>query len=47
LANKYNLNINTINTYINDGLNLVEIGRKYGCSNKIIHKFLKKYKQNG
>ena len=27
-----------------DLLNLVQIGNKYGCSNKIIHKFIKKHK---
>ena len=27
-----------------NGLNYVQIGNKHGCSNKIIHKFIKKHK---
>ncbi len=42
-SNKYNLKIDEINKYLSDGLNLVQIGLKYGCSNKIIHKFIKKH----
>jgi len=34
--------INKINQYLSDGLNLVQIGKIYGCSNKIIHKFIQK-----
>jgi hypothetical protein len=34
-----------IKNYIKEGLNLVQIGNKYGCSNKIIHKFIKKYER--
>ena len=43
LSNKYNLNIDDIKNYIKEGLNLVQIGNKYGCSNKIIHKYIKKH----
>lgn len=41
-SNKYNLNVETINKYLNEGLTQVEIGKIYGCSNKIINKFIKK-----
>jgi len=41
-TNIYNLNYEKIIQLRKDGLNLVEIGNIYGCSNKIIHKFLKK-----
>jgi NUMOD3 motif len=41
-SNKYNLNINDIILYKNRGMNLVEIGKIYGCSNKIISKILKR-----
>jgi group I intron endonuclease len=47
LSNKYNLEIIEIDKLLSEGLTLVEIGRKYGCSNKIIHKFIKKHKQDG
>lgn len=43
-SNKYKLNIDEINKYLADGLNLVKIGLLYGCSNKIIHKFIKKHR---
>jgi hypothetical protein len=43
-SNKYNLNYNDIMKYKSDGLSLVEIGNIYGCSNKIIHKYIKKNK---
>jgi predicted aldo/keto reductase-like oxidoreductase len=42
-VNNQNINI-YIKNYIKEGLNLVQIGNKYGCSNKIIHKFIKKHK---
>jgi hypothetical protein len=42
IRNKYNLNISDIIRHKNDGLNLIEIGNLYGCSNKIICKFIKK-----
>ena len=41
IKNKYNLNLSEIMKYKKEGFNLVEIGKKFGCSNKIIHKFLK------
>ena len=41
-SNLYNLNIQEITKYLNNGLNYVQIGEKYGCGNKIIHKFIKK-----
>lgn len=43
-SNKYNLDINKINQYLLDGLSLVEIGKMFGCSNKIIHKFIQRKK---
>ena len=43
-SNKYNLNIDKINEYLSNKMNLVQIGLIYGCSNKIIHKFIKKHK---
>jgi hypothetical protein len=43
-SNIYNLNKDNVLTYLNSGLNYVQIGNKYGCSNKIIHKFIKKHK---
>jgi hypothetical protein len=43
-SNKYNLDINKINQYLLDGLSLVEIGKVFGCSNKIIHKFIQRKK---
>ena len=42
LSNKYNLIFDEIINYKESGLNLVEIGKIYGCSNKRIHKFIKK-----
>jgi len=44
LSNKYNLEIEKIINYIGNGLNQVEIANIYGCSNKIINKFIKKHK---
>jgi hypothetical protein len=41
-SNKYNLNKIDILNYLKHGLNYVQIGKKYECSNKIIHKFIKK-----
>ena len=41
-SNIHNLNYEKIVQLRENGLNLVEIGNIYGCSNKIIHKFLKK-----
>jgi hypothetical protein len=43
-SNKYNLDITEITQHLNDGLNYVQIGEKYGCCNKIIYKFI--YKNN-
>lgn len=43
-SNKYGLNIDEINEYLSNKMNLVQIGLIYGCSNKIIHKFIKKHK---
>jgi hypothetical protein len=42
-SNFYKLNIQEITKFLNDGLNYVQIGKKYGCCNKIIHKFIKKH----
>lgn len=42
--NKYNLNINKINEMLSKGLTQVKIGEYFGCSNKIINKFIKKHK---
>lgn len=42
-SNIYNLDINDILNYKKKGLNLIEIGKIYGCSNKIISKFIKKH----
>lgn len=41
-SNIYNLNSIDIEKYLSEGLNYVQIGKIYGCSNKIIHKFIKK-----
>jgi hypothetical protein len=43
LSNKYNLNITDITKYLSDGLNMVQIGNIYGCSNKTIHKYIKNH----
>lgn len=43
-SNIYNLNKDNIITYLNSGLNYIQIGNKHWCSNKIIHKFIKKHK---
>jgi DNA-binding CsgD family transcriptional regulator len=40
-SNKYNLNITDILKYRATGKTLKEIGLIYGCSNKIIHKYIK------
>jgi DNA-binding CsgD family transcriptional regulator len=42
-SNIYNLNSSDITKYLSMGLNYVEIGKIFGCSNKIIHKFIKKH----
>ena len=42
-SNKYNLNLDNINTFLKNGFSLVEIGFFYGCSNKTIHKFIKNH----
>jgi group I intron endonuclease len=42
-SNKYNLDVNQITEYKQNGLNLVQIGEIYGCSNKIIHKYVKNH----
>jgi len=41
-SNKYNLDIFVINKMINEGFSLVKIGKKFNCSNKIIHNFIKR-----
>jgi len=43
-SNKYNLNIDKINEMLSKGLTQVKIGEYFGCSNKIINKFIKKHK---
>jgi group I intron endonuclease len=43
LSNIYGLNKKEIRNYLINGLNYVQIGEKYGCSNKIIHKYVKKH----
>ena len=45
-SNIYNLDIERILDMIDKGLNYVEIGKVFGCSNKIIHKFIKKCQIN-
>ena len=42
-SNIYSLEKDKIIKYLNDGLNYIQIGEKYGCSNKIIHKYIKKH----
>ena len=42
-SNIYGLNVGEISRYLSNGLNYVEIGKKFGCSNKIIYKFIKKH----
>lgn len=41
-SNIYNLVVDDIKNHLINGLNYVQIGKIYGCSNKIIHKFVKK-----
>ena len=41
-SNIYNLVVDDIKIHLINGLNYVQIGKIYGCSNKIIHKFVKK-----
>jgi len=41
-SNIYNLDKFLISSYLKDGLNLSQIGEKFGCNNKIIHKYVKK-----
>jgi hypothetical protein len=43
-SNIYNLSFNEIKSHLMSGLNFVQIGKLYGCSNKIIYKFVKKHK---
>lgn len=43
-SNKYNLDIKNILELKMSGKNLIEIGKKYGCSNKIISKYIKSHK---
>jgi group I intron endonuclease len=43
LSNIYGLNKKEIRNYLINGLNYVQIGEKYGCGNKIIHKYVKKH----
>jgi DNA-binding CsgD family transcriptional regulator len=40
-SNVYNLNKDKIIYWLTQGLNYVQIGEKYGCSNKIIYKYIK------
>jgi hypothetical protein len=42
-SNIYNLVVNEIRNHLLEGLNYVQIGKIYGCSNKIIYKFVKKH----
>lgn len=42
-SNIYKLNKDEIIKYLTEGLNYVQIGKKYGCSNKIIYKYIKKH----
>ena len=41
-SNIYNLMVDEIKNHLVNGLNYVQIGNLYGCSNKIIYKFVKK-----
>ena len=41
-SNIYNLVVDEIKNHLINELNYVQIGKIYGCSNKIIHKFVKK-----
>lgn len=45
-SNIYNLVVDEIKNYLESGLNYVQIGNIYGCTNKIIYKFVKKHKLN-
>jgi len=42
-SNIYNLNVDAVQNNIKNGLNYVQIGNLYGCSNKHIYKFVKKH----
>jgi len=42
-SNKYNLDINVICDLTKDGLTQVQIGEIYGCSNKLINKYIKRH----
>ena len=42
-SNKYNLDISVIRNLIADGLTQVQIGEIYGCSNKLINKYIKRH----
>lgn len=42
-SNIYNLVVDEIKNHLINGLNYVQIGNLYGCSNKIIFKFVKKH----
>ena len=42
-SNIYNLVVDEIKNHLINGLNYVQIGKIYGCSNKIIYKFVKKH----
>lgn len=42
-SNIYNLVVDEIKYHLINGLNYVQIGNLYGCSNKIIYKFVKKH----
>jgi hypothetical protein len=45
-SNIYNLVVDDIKNHLINGLNYVQIGNLYGCSNKIICKFVKKHNLN-
>jgi len=42
-SNIYDLVVDEIKNHLINGLNYVQIGKIYGCSNKIIYKFVKKH----
>jgi transposase len=42
-SNIYNLVVDEIKNHLINGLNYIQIGDLYGCSNKIIYKFVKKH----
>ena len=42
-SNIYSLMVDEVKNHLSNGLNYIQIGSLYGCSNKIIHKFVKKH----